>query len=118
MSLGSKLRPIVSKVVKPFGSSVTFRRVVTGAYNTTTGAVGETTTDTTINGVVSDVSLDEVGEFIQIDDRKITLPAVDLDNAPTTADRVVINRIVYQVVKVTSDEVNNNVLTYDLILRA
>ena len=118
MPLSTSLRKASKKALTKFGGSVTIRRVTTGAYNTTTGAVGETTSDTTIKGLVQDVNAREVNELVQADDRRLTIAAAALTYTPTTADRVVIGSVVHQIIRVKTEENANTAITYDLFLRA
>jgi ribosomal protein L24 len=91
---------------------------VTGSYNTTTGAIAETTTDTTVKGFVEEVNDREVNELIQANDRRLTIAAASVTNVPTTTDRVVISGVSYQIIRVKTEEQNNTAITHELILRA
>tara|TARA_B100000700_G_scaffold312838_1_gene397040 strand:- start:2140 stop:2496 length:357 start_codon:yes stop_codon:yes gene_type:complete len=118
MPLSTSLRKASKKAIAGLGGNVTIRRVTTGAYNTTTGAVGETTSDTTVKGLVQDVNAREVNELIQADDRKLTVAAAALTYTPTTADRVVIGSVVHQIISIKTEEQANTAITYELVLRA
>ena len=110
-------RKAAKKVLKAVGGDVTIRKVTGSAYNTTTGAVGETTADTTIKGFVEGVSSREIGELIQADDKRLTIAASDLDYTPTVSDRVVISSKVHQIIRVNTTEQSNTAISYELILR-
>ena len=56
MSLANALKKAASASLKKLGGDVTIRQVTSGAYNTTTGAISESTSDTTIKGALSGVS--------------------------------------------------------------
>ena len=56
MSLAKALKKAASASLKKLGGDVTIRQVTAGAYNTTTGAITESTSDTTIKGALSNVS--------------------------------------------------------------
>jgi hypothetical protein len=101
-----------------FGGDATIRTVTTGVYNPTTGTTSETTSDVTIKGVLEDVSAREVGDLIQAGDRRLTIAAADVAAAPTTADRIIISGVTYQVVRIATIEQDNQPITYELILRA
>ena len=118
MTLATPLRKVASKLMAKFGGTVTIRRVTPSTYNTTTGAITETTADTSVRGVLEDVNLREVNELVQAGDKKLTIAAADVTNAPTTADRVVISGISHQVIRVETIEQDNTAITYALILRA
>ena len=118
MALKSSLRKASSKVLKAVGGDVTIRRITTGSYNTTTGTLGETASDTTVKGFLEDINAREVNELVQSDDRRLTIAAGSLTYTPTTADRVVISSTVYQIIRVQTVEQDNTAITYELILRA
>jgi hypothetical protein len=118
MTLVTPLRKVASKLMAKFGGTVTIRRVTPGSYNATTGVITETTADTSVRGVLEDVNLREVNELIQAGDKKLTVAAADLANAPTTTDRVVISGTSHQVIRVQTIEQDNTAITYELILRA
>ncbi len=118
MALAGPLRKVASKLMAKFGGEATIRRVTTGAYNTSTGTVSETTTDTVVRGVLEDVNLREVNDLIQAGDKRLLIAAADIANAPTTADKVLISSVVHQVIEVRTIEQGNTAITYELILRA
>ena len=118
MVLSSSLRKVASKVVSKFGGDVTVRIVTGGSYNTTTGAITESESDSTVKGVLSDVSLREVNELIQAGDKRLLIAAAAVSTAPETKDRVVIGSVVHQVIQVNITEQANTAIVYELILRA
>jgi hypothetical protein len=117
MALASPLRKVASKLMAKFGGVATIRSVTVGAYNTTTGAATETTTDTTVRGVLEDVNLRQANDLIQAGDKRLMIAAADLASAPTTADRVIINNRNLQIINVRTIEQDNTAITYELILR-
>jgi len=117
MTLANPLRKVASKLMAKFGGVATIRRVDTGVYNAVSGTISETTVDTTVRGVLQDVSLREVNELIQAGDKRLLIAAADLIGAPTTADRVIIEGRTLQVVQVQTIEQDNTAITYELILR-
>ena len=118
MSLSKSLESVAGKVINKFGGDVTIRYVTAGTYNTTTGVIAETESDTDIKGVVQDVSLREVNELIQAGDKRLIVAATDLTTTPETKDRVVISTVVHQIIRVDTTEQANDPITYELILRA
>ena len=118
MSLSKSLESVAGKVINKFGGDVTIRYVTAGTYNTTTGAVTETESDTDIKGVLEDVNVREVNQLIQASDKRLTVAANDLATIPETKDRVVISSVVYQIIRVDTTEQANDPITYELILRA
>jgi len=117
MTLASPLRKVASKLMAKFGGVATIRSVTVGAYNTTTGAATETTTDITVRGVLEDVRRSEVNDLVQQGDKRLTVAAADLASAPTTADRVIISSRSLQIIEVRTIEQDNTAITYELILR-
>ena len=115
-TLAAKLAPIIGGTV--LAGDVTVRVVTGGTYNTTTGEVNESVSDTAIRGVVSDVNVREANELIQAGDKKLTIAAADVTAAPKTKDRVVISSVVYQVIQVQTEQLNGVDISYDLFLRA
>jgi len=118
MTLSTPLRKVASKLMARFGGEVTIRTITLGAYNTTTGAIAETTSDVVIRGVLEDVNAREVNELIQAGDKRLIIAAADTAAVPSTADRVIISAISHQVIRVVTIEQDNEPITYELILRA
>jgi hypothetical protein len=118
MALAGSLRKTAAKLMSKFGGNVTLRTVTPGVYNPTTGTASEATSDVTIKGVLEDVSAREVNDLIQAGDRRLTIAAADVNAAPTTADRIIISGVTYQIVRIATIEQDNQPITYELILRA
>jgi hypothetical protein len=118
MTLADPLRKVASKVVSKFGGDITVRIVTGGSYNTTTGTITESESDSTVKGVLSDISLKEVNELIQAGDKRLLIAAAAVGTAPETKDRVVISSVVHQVIQVNITEQANTAIVYELILRA
>ena len=118
MALAGSLRKTATKLMSKFGGDVTLRTVTTGIYNPTTGTASEATSDASIKGVLEDVNAREVGDLIQAGDRRLTIAAADVNAAPTTADRIIISGVTYQVVRIATIEQDSLPITYELILRA
>lgn len=118
MALVDSLKKVSSKVIAKFGGDVTVRIVTAGAYDTSDGTIAETESDTTIKGILEDVSLREVNELVQAGDKRLTVAADDLTTAPETKDRVVISSVVHQIIRVETTEQDNTAITFELILRA
>ena len=117
MSLAKALKKAASASLKKLGGDVTIRQVTAGAYNTTTGAISESTSETTIKGVLSNVSRNQVNDLIESQDKLLTISAGDLTFAPTTKDRVVISNVEFKIIQVITNEQNNTAVSFDLILR-
>jgi hypothetical protein len=119
MALALSLQNVASKVLAKLGGEVTIRRITLSSYNTTTGAIAETATDIGVRGVLENVNIREVNELVQASDKKLIVAAKDLNGTvPTTVDKVVINTVVHQIIRITTIEQDNTAITYELILRA
>ena len=117
MSLANALKKAASKTLSKLGGDVTIRQVTAGSYNTTTGAITETTSDTTIKGTLSNVSRSEVNDLIESQDKILTISAGDLTFVPTTKDRVVISSVEFKIISISVNEQNNTPISFDLVLR-
>ena len=117
MSLANALKKAATKTLSKLGGDVTIRKVTAGSYNSTTGVIAETTTDTTIKGVLENVTRSQVNDLIEQQDKLLTISANDLDYVPTTKDRVVISSVEFKIVQVVINEQNNTPVSFDLILR-
>jgi|TARA_Y100000289_G_scaffold49136_1_gene49769 predicted AAA+ superfamily ATPase len=118
MSIASALVNVADKVISKFGGDVTIRVVGAGAYNANTGTVAETNTDSEVKGILEDVVNKEANELVQAGDKRLTVAAKDLDAAPATKDKVLVNSVVHQIISVKTNEQENTAVTYELILRA
>lgn len=118
MALALPLRKVASKLMAKFGGTATIRKITTGAYDAANGTVAETTTDTIVRGVLEDVKAREVNELVQASDKRLIIAAADVTAAPSTVDRVLINSISHQIIRVDTIEQDNTAITYELILRA
>ena len=117
MSLANALKKAASASLKKLGGDVTIRQVTAGAYNTTTGAIAESTSDTTIKGALSNISRNQVNDLVESQDKLLTISAGDLTFAPTTKDRVVISNVEFKIIQVITNEQNITAVSFDLILR-
>ena len=117
MSLANALKKAASRTLSKLGGDVTIRQVTAGTYNTTTGAITESTSDTTVKGALSDVQRSEVNDLIESQDKKLIIAAKDISFVPTTKDRVVISSVEFKIISVSTNEQNNTPITFELILR-
>ena len=117
MSLANALKKAASKTLSKLGGDVTIRHVTAGSYNTTSGAITETTSDTTIKGSLNNVNRNEVNDLIEAQDKILTISAGDLTFVPTTKDRVVISSVEFKIISVTTNEQNNTPISFELVLR-
>tara|TARA_R100001086_G_scaffold35601_1_gene16120 strand:+ start:121 stop:474 length:354 start_codon:yes stop_codon:yes gene_type:complete len=117
MSLANALKKAASKTLSKLGGDVTIRQVTAGSYNTTTGAITESTSDTTIKGVLDNVSRSQVNDLIESQDKILTISANDLTFVPTTKDRVVISSVEFKIISISVNEQNNTPISFELVLR-
>ena len=117
MALSTSLRKVASKLVSKFGGEVTFRRITTGAYNTSTGAATATASTTTVRGVLEDVSEREVNDLIKGTDKKLTIAAADVSFEPAVSDQVTVASRIMQIVQVNKIEQDNTAIVFEIILR-
>ena len=117
MSLANALKKAASKTLSKLGGDVTIRQVTAGSYNTTTGAITETTSDTTIKGSLNNVNRSEVNDLIESQDKILTISAGDITFVPTTKDRVVISSVEFKIISISVNEQNNTPISFELVLR-
>tara|TARA_Y100000114_G_C11708126_1_gene302023 strand:+ start:387 stop:740 length:354 start_codon:yes stop_codon:yes gene_type:complete len=117
MSLADALKKAAGASLKKLGDDVTIRQVSASSYDTSSGAITETTSDTAIKGVLDNVSRSEVNDLIESQDKILTISAGDLTFVPTTKDRVVISSVEYKIIQVSTNEQNNIPISFNIILR-
>lgn len=120
MAFNTAIAKVIKKVseISGIGTSVTYRKVNSGTYNSTTGEVRESVSDTTLKGVFENINFREVNDLIQADDRKCTIPADSLSFTPKTADEIIASGITYQIIRIGVNEQAGVNLSYELYLRA
>ena len=115
MGLSSALKKVLTN--KKLSADITFRSVSAGSYNTTTGVITETNTDTTIKGVLEDINLREVNELIEATDKKIQIAAASLSSTPTTKDKVIVGSVTYSIIRIETNQFANEKLSFVCYLR-
>ena len=60
----------------------------------------------------------EINDIIKENDKILTIAAKDLEQTPTTSDRVLIASIEYQIIRINTDENDNENIKYEIYLRA
>lgn len=118
MALADSLRKAASKAIGKLGGDVTVRIVTAGVYDSELGRITEIESETTLSGVLENVSLGEVNDLVQAGDKRLTVAASDLSATPKAKDRVAINGVVHQVIRVNTTEQDNTAIAHQLILRA
>ena len=115
MGLSSALKKVLTN--KKLAADVTFRSVSAGSYNTTTGVITETNTDTSIKGVLEDINNREINELIEATDKKIQIAAASLSSTPTTKDKVIVGSVTYSIIRVETNQFANEKLSFVCYLR-
>ena len=115
MSIANALKKVLSN--KKLSADITFRSVSAGSYNTTTGIITETNTDTSIRGILEDINNREVNELIEATDKKINIAAASLSSTPTTKDKVIVGSVTYSIIRVETNQLANDKLIFVCYLR-
>ena len=115
MGISSAIKKVLTN--KKLAADVTFRSVSAGSYNTTTGVITETNTDTSIKGVLEDINLREVNELIESTDKKIQIAAASLSSTPTTKDKVIVGSVTYSIIRIETNQFANEKLSFVCYLR-
>ena len=115
MSIANALKKVLSN--KKLSADITFRSVSAGSYNTTTGIITETNTDTSIRGILEDINNREVNELIEATDKKINIAAASLSSTPTTKDKVIVGSVTYSIIRIETNQLANDKLTFVCYLR-
>jgi len=115
MSISNALKKVLTN--KKLSADITFRAVSAGSYNTTTGVITESNTDTSIRGVLEDINNREVNELIEATDKKINIAAASLSSTPTTKDKVIVGSVTYSIIRVETNQLANDKLTFVCYLR-
>ena len=115
MGISSAIKKVLTN--KKLSADITFRSVSAGSYNTTTGVITETNTDTTIKGVLEDINLREINELIEATDKKIQIAAASLSSTPTTKDKVIVGSVTYSIIRIETNQFANEKLTFVCYLR-
>lgn len=120
MTLDTSVRRIAQRVIRKVGTTVTIRRVTPGVYNTTTRTVGNSHTDQEVKLRFVEYTDRETlagAGSIQSGDRKGLVAAADVDFVPLPKDQVLLDDVVYDVVKVNQDTAQDLAAVYVLQLR-
>ena len=115
MGISSAIKKVLTN--KKLSADITFRSVSAGSYNTTTGVITETNTDTTIKGVFEDINLREVNELIEATDKKIQIAAASLSSTPTTKDKIIVGSVTYSIIRIETNQFANEKLSFVFYLR-
>ena len=117
MSLANALKKAASASLKKLGGDVTIKRFTGGTYDQASGTFFTNESTATIKGVLSNVSINQVNDLIESQDKRLTISAGDITFVPTTKDKVVISSVEFKIIQVIVNEQNNTPISFDLILR-
>ena len=117
-SIGTAFKNAVPGLFKATGSNIILRFVTVGSYNESTGSVVESNTDVTIKALVEDVTKSEVNDLINQEDKRVLIPAKEVNTTPTTKDKVLINNVIHQIITVDTTEAAGVAVTFSLIVRS
>ena len=79
--------------------------------------MSEVKADSSIKGVVGQVTRSEVNDLISSQDNRLTIAAKDIVFSSTTFDRVVISGTEYKVIQINTNEQDNTAISFDIFLR-
>lgn len=123
--LDAPLRKVARAVLRTFGTTVTVRRVTAAAYNTATGTMTPTISDTVVKARIDEYTDRELGfsvatqagQLIRAGDRKVTIAAADLSFTPSVDDQVVIAAVEYEIIRVQPELATNQAAIHVLQVR-
>ena len=116
-NLDTALRKVSKTILDGFGTTVTYRRVLTGEYNATTGAPIRTEVDKNIKGRLVDYTAREFNETVLVGDKKLIVAASDLAFNPEPEHEVDIDQKTYRVVRVESPQATDQAALHVIQLR-
>lgn len=115
MSLANSLSPTITDVITQFGSDGVLKSASGSTYDTSTGTVTKTQSDTNIKIIVESYQSNELNENIQTGDLKFL---VVLSSEPKLSDIVTFNGKSYNIVHIQPNILQNVVLFYTLQVRS
>jgi hypothetical protein len=117
-TLDAPLRSVAKSLIGQFGTPGTITRVTPGRYNIQAGTQAETTSTTSVSGVVGAFKHYEIGAEIRATDRKWVVAASDVAFVPDVDDRVTIGSTSYRIVRTREVQATDQAAVYELALRA
>lgn len=120
--LDNLIGPIARDTIRLVGASVTYTRVVVGAYDPATSSVSTTETPYSIKALVEDYSLVDSGAgfasgLIEFGDKRVTIAQSEISVVPTAGDKITHNGETYTVVRVQKTYSGDNVALFELQAR-
>jgi len=107
----------LNAALRAVGGTITYRRIATGIYNSTTGSVSNENTDTVLKGIISNVSKSEVSDLVSAQDKRVRISAGSIDFIPSTSDVILVSGVEHKIIQVNTTEQDNIPISYLLFLR-
>lgn len=99
--LDAEIGPLALELIDEFGKSISYAKVTSGEYDTTTGEGIITAPVVSIKGIVEEFKgQDFASGLIEGGDKKITVAAQAFDEVPTSSDTVTLDNLTYTIVGV------------------
>lgn len=122
MAFYDDMQEVATNLVTEFGTSVSLRKIVSGAYDPATGAVTQSSTDHAGKGIKVGYRQDMInGETVLQGDQMLFLTATKTDGtampAPDTTDRIVIGSSLYQIIADMTVQPAATTVVYKLQIR-
>lgn len=109
------LSATVNKLTAEYGGDITYRRIVTSAYDPATRTAGSTTTtDYSLKASVRDLKPHEISGTLQFGDRVIRIAGDSLPITPKQNDLVIVGSKTYRVAAVDDIVVKGDVIQYKI----
>lgn len=115
--LDAPLRKVARSVLGMFGTASILRRVTAAAYNTATGTMTPTTSDTDWEVRIDEYRDRELSDTIHAGDRKVTGAAADLAFTPTVDDQWVYGGVAYDIIRVQPELATDQAAIFVLQVR-
>lgn len=99
----TNLKNTATNLIAKFGQVATFRKVTVGTYNTATGKVTNTTSDTSVKIVLLDYNMalkNKPDSLVKDNDRKVLMAASSIAVNPSTNDLIIIGSDTYTITSI------------------
>lgn len=117
--LDSILPAEAQKLVRSYGTSITYSTVTPASYSPSSGTVSNTRASRSVKAVVGNFDVRDVdGTIVKGTDVKLVVSGLDFETAPTTTDEFVLGGVTYKVVRVMPLHSGDLAAAYELQGRA
>lgn len=97
--LDAEIGPLALELIDEFGKSISYQKVTSGEYDTTTGEAAVTNPSIDIKGIVENYKGQDFSSgLIEGGDKKVTVAAQAFAELPTTSDTITIDNLTYTIV--------------------